>query len=118
MSGGWETPSQFELELRAVRRKDGRPVWEQTVTRSPKTNRNLYDGCGMSLECMNDRLAANLNPVMRELFAEAGADLATAVGGRPAGAANGGPGAPTPAGVAPKPPEPVEDTIKRIMEGK
>jgi len=109
-SGGWEKPSEYALELRAVRRKDGRPVWERTVARSPKGDRSAYDGCGASLECMNDRVHAELNKILHELFDEAGEDLAKALGGRPAaGARDAAKGAE---------PESVERTIQRIMEGK
>ena len=109
-AGGWDVPSQFALELRAVRRKDGRSVWERTVARSPKGDRSAYDGCGASLECMNDRVHAELNKILHELFDEAGEDLAKALGGRPAsGAGDAARGAE---------PESVERTIQRIMEGK
>jgi hypothetical protein len=69
-------PNEFALGLRAVRRADNRLVWEKKVTRGWKIPPTLYDGCGrVQNQCRADRLHAELNRVMREMFAEARADL-------------------------------------------
>ncbi len=77
VSGAWVNPNEFTLGLRALRRTEKKPVWEKEVTRAWKnTQATLYKGCGsMSIQCMVDRHHADTNRVMREMFAEARADL-------------------------------------------
>ncbi|MHB9060790.1 MAG: hypothetical protein ACYC47_04755, partial [Desulfobacteria bacterium] len=87
----------------------------------------LYDGCGrVQNQCRVDRHHADINRVMREMFAEARADLAATLaassgsqageGGLPPAASSGDarkdkePSTP--------PPESVERTIDRILKGK
>jgi len=113
--GGWEQPSQFELELRAGARRGGPPAWVRTVSRAPLTPRDLYEGCYVSVSCSIGRVHDHVVGIVQALYEEASADLARALagGGRPAGQ-------PTPAGqpgTAP-PPEKVDDTIRRILEGR
>jgi hypothetical protein len=67
----------------------------------------------MSVDCMNGRAHAELNRAVRDMYAEAAADLAQSLGGP---VPRGGP---APRGAAsPGTQDSVEDTIKRIMEGK
>lgn len=113
---GWmDNPSAFELRLGATRRRDGRLIWERVVSWSQKGDPALYEGCGASVSCMNERSHANLNAIMSGMFQEAGADLAKALGGPPGAERGRRPPAPAarPAGE-----EPVEDTIRRIMDGR
>lgn len=113
--GGWDRPGEFEVELRATRRQGGAPAWTRTVIQRPVGSRAAYQACGASVSCMNEVSHAHLNATLRAMFEEAGADLARALSGgaRPA------PQAPTPTqpGAAP-PPEKVEDTIQRILDGR
>jgi len=109
ISGAPQVPSTFELRLAAARRQDGRRVWERVVTRSILGDKEEYDGCGSSLSCMNERSHAFLNRVLAGMFEEAGADLARTLAGKPGAAAT----APGPAAA-----EPVDETIRRILEGK
>lgn len=112
MAGGWERPNEYELELRATRRTGGPPAWVKTVSHARPSPRDLYEGCGVSVSCSAGRLHDSVLAVLQDLFEEAGADLARALagGGRPA----------APAGSAPQPDakEPVDDTIRRILEGR
>ena len=77
ISGAWVNPSEFAIGLRALRRADKKPVWEKEVSRAWKLNpATLYKGCGsLAIQCMVDRHHADANRVMREMFAEARADL-------------------------------------------
>lgn len=88
-------PGEWALDLRAVRLSDGRQVWARQVSRT-------YDADGFSFSGLHPRL----NRTMQEMFEEAGADLARALGG-------GGVAPATPAGAD----EPVETLIRRIGGG-
>src|SRR5512140_1947607 len=69
-------PNEFALGLRALRRADNRLIWKKEVTRAWNIQRTLYDGCGrVQNQCRVDRHHADMNRVMREMFAEARADL-------------------------------------------
>jgi hypothetical protein len=121
-------PNEFALGLRALRRADNRLVWEKKVTRAWNIQRTLYDGCGrVQNQCRADRHHADINRVMREMFAEARADLvgtlASNPGGRPG--VDGLPPAASPGEVPPDKgatsaaaPESVEGTIERILKAK
>jgi len=68
--------NEFALALRALRKADNRLVWEKKVAREWKIQTTLYDGCGrVQNQCRADRHHADTNRVMREMFAEARADL-------------------------------------------
>lgn len=112
VAGEPEVPSTFELRLAATRRQDGRRAWERTVTRTVLGDKKEYEGCGSDLACMNERSHAFLNRVLAGMFEEAGADLARTLSGKPGAAP-----APAP-GSAPAASEPVDETIRRILEGK
>ena len=78
----------FALSLRALTRSDKRLVWEKEMAKEWKTPRNLYSGCGMGIQCSVDKFHAEYNQAMREIFAEARADLVAtlaALSGSPAG---------------------------------
>jgi len=117
VAGKKPTESQYELALHAVRPKDGRTVWERTVTRSGKIvdDEGGYPDCKASMDCVRRLYHADLNRVMQGLFADAGADLARALAGPapPAARQKGGPG-----DAATSPADSVDETIERIMEGK
>ena len=116
-AGSWDNVSQYEFRAAATRRKDGRKVWERTVARSVKGDRKAYDGCGdFGITCMVDRSHDGLRTMFAEMFEEAGADLARALGGKPAAGAPA-PGA-KPAAEKPGEAEPVDETIRKILEGK
>ena len=127
-AGAWDTPSEFALRLRALRRADNRLAWEKEVTRVWKTQRTLYDGCGkMGIQCMVDRGHANMNGVLRGIFAEAREDfvgtLASLSGSR--AGEDGLPPAASPGEArkdkgtsTPPAPESVEETIEKILKVK
>ena len=126
VSGAWVNPSEFALGLRAIRRADKKPVWEKEVSRVWKnTPATLYKGCGgMAIQCMVDRHHADANRVMREIFAEARADLMATIasrsgiraGGKDPRPAPSAAGEATDSGTAK--PESVEQTIDKILRGK
>jgi hypothetical protein len=119
VSGAWVNPSEFALGLRAVRRADKKPVWEKEVSRVWKnTPATLYKGCGgMAIQCMVDRHHEDANRVMREIFAEARADLMATIASQSGIRAEEGSLPPT-ASPAPHAPESVEQTIERLLKEK
>ena len=118
-------PNEFSLGLRAVRRADNRRVWEKKVTRAWKIRPALYDGCGrVQNQCRADRLHAEMNRVMREMFAEARTDLVATLAAL-SGSGAGEDGLPPATWEATKPepskppaPESMEQTIDRILKAK
>ncbi len=121
-------PSEFALGLRALRRADNRVVWEKEVTRAWKIQGTLYDGCGrVQNQCRVDRHHADMNRVMREMFAEARADLMATIASQ-SGSRDGESGLPS--GASPgdvtigkgtttsSPPESVEQTIDKLLREK
>jgi hypothetical protein len=75
-SGSWAMPNEFALALRALQKTDNRLVWEKEVSYSWKNTPAMYEGFGaMSIQCMVDRHHADVNRVLRGLFAEAREDL-------------------------------------------
>lgn len=118
-AGAWVNPNEFAIGLRALRRADMKPVWEKEVSRTWKnTPAALYKGCGsLAIQCMVDRLHADTNRVMQEMFTEARVDLvrtlASLSGGRT------GEDVLSPAvSLTPPPPESVEQTIDKILKEK
>ena len=113
-----DEPNEFALGLRALRRADNRLVWEKEVTRAWNIQRTLYDGCGrVQNQCRVDRHHADINRVMREMFAEARADLVATLASRSGSQAGEGglPQAGSPAAPASESPE---QTIERILKAK
>lgn len=114
-SGAWVNPNEFTLGLRALRRTEKKTVWEKEVSRVWKNTPDLYKGCGgMAIQCMVDRHHADTNRVMREMFAEARADLVATLSGN----RTGEDGLPPAASPTPPVPESVEQTIDRILQEK
>lgn len=76
-SGVWARPNEFALSLRALRRVDTVLIWEKKFIREFKSTHPQAppQGCGMSPQCMVDRLHADINGVMQSFFAEARTDL-------------------------------------------
>ena len=121
-------PNRFVIGLRALRRADKKQVWKKEVTRVWNIQKTLYDGCGrVQNQCRVDRYHADTNRVMREMFAEARADLVAtlaALSGSPAGE-DGLPNAASPGEApqekgasSPPAPESAEQTIERILKAK
>ena len=71
----------------------------------------------MAIQCMVDRHHEDANRVMREIFAEARADLVATLASQ-SGIRAGEDGLPPTASPTPQVPESVEQTIDRILEGK
>lgn len=115
VAGSWLNPSQYEIRASATRRKDGRRVWERSVSRAVP-GRKGYPECGaFGLTCIVDQAHEDLRLVFAGMFEEAGADLAQTLAGRADGApAPGAKAAPGPAAGG----EPVDETIRKILEGK
>jgi hypothetical protein len=72
-SGTWARPNEFALSLRALRRVDTVLIWEKKFIREFKSTHP--QGCGMSPQCMVDRIHADINGVMQSFFTEARTDL-------------------------------------------
>jgi hypothetical protein len=109
--------NEFAISLRALTKSDKRVVWEKEVSRAWNNSFTLYEGCGkISIQCQVDRHHADINRVMREMFAEARADLVAMLGspsGGPPGRDVVGEGT-----SAPRDTESVDGTIERILQGK
>ncbi|MDD5763433.1 MAG: hypothetical protein PHP88_13140 [bacterium] len=121
-------PNKFVIGLRALRRADKKTVWEKEVTRAWNIRKTLYDGCGrVQNQCRVDRYHADTNRVMREMFAEARADLVATLavlsgsrageGGLP-NAATSGEATQDKRASSPSAPESAEGTIERILKAK
>jgi len=126
-SSAWDTPNEFALGLRALRRADNRLIWEKEVTRAWKTPKSVNDGCWMGQQCIVDRHHAEINGGMQSIFAEARADfvgtLASLSGSR--AGEDGLPPAASPGEArkdkgtsTPPAPESVEETIEKILKVK
>jgi hypothetical protein len=119
--GAFYTPNRFALGLRASWRKDRNPFWEKGVERVWNTDEAAFTRCGISRQCIADESHAEVNRVMRELFTEAGGDLAATLA-RGSGSMDGekgmSPGVSPPASTAPPPArESVDGEIERILKG-
>jgi len=118
-------PNEFAFGVRVLRKADNRLVREKKVTRAWNIQRTLYDGCGrVQNQCRADRHHADTNRVMREMFAEARADIVATLsenrageGGLPPAASPGE--APQDKGTSSPPaPDSVEETIEKILKAK
>lgn len=121
----FDDTNELDLVVNAARRADKKVFWEKEVGKVWKTPRDIYKGCGMGVQCMVDRLHAELNTALRAMFAEARADLMGTFGSLPAGGPGGeGVGsAPSAAAGEAKPsgipaPESADQTIERILKGQ
>ncbi|MDD2900486.1 MAG: hypothetical protein PHI31_17470 [Desulfuromonadaceae bacterium] len=118
VTASWALPNEFALSLQALQRADKRLIWEKDVMYSGKNTPAMYDGCGAtSIQCMQDRNHADVNRVMRGLFAEARADLMRTLApryGKKTGTNASSAGAPH----TPQPQETVDEEIERILKGQ
>jgi hypothetical protein len=108
--------SQYEFRAVATRRKDGRKVWERSVSRAVP-GKESYEACGkFGVSCIIDHMHEDLRLVLAGMFEEAGSDLARTLAGKPAdgAAAPGGKAGPPPAASG----EQVDETIRKILEEK
>jgi len=76
LAGGWNTPNEYAISLRALQRTDKTTIWAKEIGSIRKTPANIYEGCGMGLQCMTDHFHADINGVIQLMYAEAIADLA------------------------------------------
>jgi len=115
----FEDGNEFAVSLRALAKSDKRVVWEKEISRAWKiTSETIYEGCGkMSVQCPVDRHHADTNRVMREMFAEARADMVATLGSGPA-AASPGEARQEKGTSAPPAQESVEQTIERLLKEK
>ena len=96
---------EFELALRALATRDGRSLWEARLVRTHPT----WDPSQLHRWAQGD---------MAEMFAEAGEGLAKALAARPAAAGASSLTEPTPAKGRAAEGAPVDETIRKILEGK
>jgi hypothetical protein len=69
--------SRFGFRLKARRGKDGATLWEREIGREASHGREYGDDCmPLRFQCPTDSALAFVNGMLREIFAEAGADLA------------------------------------------
>lgn len=94
---------EFELALRARATRDGKALWAALLVRTHPR----WDASQLHRWAQGD---------MAEMFAEAGEGLAQALAARPV-AGSAAPG-PKPSAGRPAEGEPVDETIRRILEGK
>jgi hypothetical protein len=71
-------PHEFGMALRATRRTDTQKVWEKNFRTVSKNSTGIADRC-QTKQCQIDVYHDVVNRAMRELFAEAGADLVRAL---------------------------------------
>ena len=109
-AASWKQEDRYEFKAVATRRKDGRRVWERSVSRSLPGKEGAYDCGAFGISCWVERRHEDFRQVLAGMFEEAGADLARTLAGKPAAE-------PGPAGT-PASPEPVDDTIRKILEGR
>ncbi len=108
LAGASANESRYEFRLAATRRKDGRKVWERTVSRAVK-GRQRYEACGgFALDCVARMAHEELQAAVAGMYEEAGADLAQTLAGTPSPAPGGPPAAEGP----------VDETIRRILDSK
>lgn len=113
------TPSEYVLDLRALRRADKKPIWEKKVSRSWKVPNTLYDGCsGFAVQCMVDRHHADTNKAMQGIFTEARVDLVKTLASLPGGRAGEDGSSPAASPAPPPDAESVDETIEGILKGK
>ncbi len=121
----FDDANEFALALSAARRADKKVLWEKEVARAWKTPGDIYKGCGLGVQCMTDKLHAEINKALEAMFAEARADLLGTIGSISAGGAGGegvrpvasaAAGGAKPAGTPA--PETAEQAIERILKEK
>lgn len=75
-SGYQGKPNEFSVRFRAIRRSDGQKVWERVSSRIWVQDEEMYGRCSVfDQQCATDLGHGDFNRVMREIFAEALADL-------------------------------------------
>lgn len=115
-AGGIMNANQYALRAVATRRRDGLKVWERAVARTDPSKRH-DEACGtFGIDCQVEALHQDLRVVLAGMFEELGADLARALAGGPAG--GGAAPGPKPAATPAAGGETVDETIRKIMEGK
>lgn len=109
-------PSEYAVTLRSSRRADKKPVWEKRVSLIGVVPVKKYLECSdFWPQCVADEVQADMNHVMREMFAEARSDLLKTLASLPGSRA--GADAPMPAGSPATPaPESVDGEIERILK--
>jgi hypothetical protein len=109
-------PNEFAVRFRAIRRSDDRTVWEKGFSRTWVQDEEMYGSCSVfDPQCVTDLGHGDFNRAMREIFAEARADLVRTL----AVLSGSWGGADSPALPKPKAgPESVEGTIDRILKGQ
>jgi hypothetical protein len=103
----------YALTLRASRRGGQKPVWEKQVSRSWGPAKKYLDCSDFWPQCVADELQADINHVMRDMFAEARADLVKTLATLPGSRA----GEDGPAPVASPVPDSTDGEIERILKG-
>ncbi|MDD5762606.1 MAG: hypothetical protein PHP88_08890 [bacterium] len=122
-----EARNRFALSFVARRGGDNEVVWEREVARESNMPDDINKGCGLGIQCLVDKIHAELNGQMQALFAEARADLVSTLASL-SGIGTDGQGSravPSVTGKAAKPgtssspsQESPEQTIDRILKEK
>ncbi len=112
-----EATNRFALSFVARRGGDNEVVWEREVARESNMPADLNKGCGLGIQCLVDKIHAELNRQMQALFAEARADLVATLASR-SGSQTGEGGLPQAGSPAAPASESVEETIEKILKAK
>jgi len=115
---GSSDPVRFSVSLNARVGRDGQIFWEKPVAREDAAEGGYATGCGFDRQCAIDRRHAHHNDVLRGMFLEASADLATSLSSR---SGRQGKEDVLPPGVSPltvPSMESVDETIEGILNGK
>jgi hypothetical protein len=113
----YEHKYQFALALSAHRKTDGLQVWQKKVDRLwRETPDVIFKECwsGFAFQCMADSHHAFVNQAMREILAEARADLLRTLA--PLSGGRDGTNTPKPAAMPAPPPESLDATIESILK--
>lgn len=104
--------SRFAFRLKARRGRDGAKIWERDIEREASYDREYWADCTFGAQCPTDKCLAFVNGMLREIFAEAGADLARVLAppGKEPEAVNPAPSDPPPA-------EPSAESVEKTLEG-
>lgn len=115
-SGYQGKPNEFSVRFRAIRRSDDRTVWEKGFSRTWVQDEEMYGNCSVfDRQCATDLDHGDFNRSMREIFAEALADLVRTL--EPLSGSRRG----DESQASPKPtivPESMEEAIKGILKEK
>lgn len=77
-----EARDRFALSFVARRGVDNEVVWERELARESNIPPDINKGCGLGLQCVVDKIHAEINRQMQAIFAQARADLVATLASR------------------------------------